>query len=226
MPKDIIERLNKELNAALNDPGLRANFEKVGAVPFGLGLEESKAFLANEIAKYRDIITKAGMRRSSRHRYLRLAASSTPAPAIRMPPDTRSAISCARPETAALSRAAHSTQISVADDGDDPERRGEQPELRLPAFAVGQELRQERRLEDQRLRIGERDRKPARERALASTAAAAGRRLARLPQRLDAEEQQIGRADEADQVEILARTVRRSRTARRRPRRAGPSRRY
>ena len=61
VPKDIIERLNKELNAALNDPGLRANFEKVGAVPFGLGLAESKAFLANEIAKYRDIITKAGI---------------------------------------------------------------------------------------------------------------------------------------------------------------------
>jgi len=61
VPKDILERLNKELNAALNDPGLRANFEKVGAVPFGLGLEESKAFLANEIAKYRDIITKAGI---------------------------------------------------------------------------------------------------------------------------------------------------------------------
>ena len=61
VPKDILERLNKELNAALNDPGLRANFEKVGAVPFGLSLEESKTFLADEIAKYRDIITKAGI---------------------------------------------------------------------------------------------------------------------------------------------------------------------
>jgi len=61
VPKDILERLNKELNAALNDPGVRDNFEKVGAVPFGLGLDESKAFLANEIAKYRDIITKAGI---------------------------------------------------------------------------------------------------------------------------------------------------------------------
>jgi tripartite-type tricarboxylate transporter receptor subunit TctC len=63
VPKDILERLNKELNAALNDPALRDNFEKVGAVPFGLGLEESKTFLANEIAKYRDIITKAGIAR-------------------------------------------------------------------------------------------------------------------------------------------------------------------
>ena len=61
VPKDIIERLNKELNAALNDPEVRGNFEKVGAVPFGLGLDESKTFLASEIAKYRDIITKAGI---------------------------------------------------------------------------------------------------------------------------------------------------------------------
>ncbi len=61
VPKDILERLNKELNAALNDPEVRGNFEKVGAVPFGLGLEESKTFLAGEIAKYRDIITKAGI---------------------------------------------------------------------------------------------------------------------------------------------------------------------
>jgi tripartite-type tricarboxylate transporter receptor subunit TctC len=61
VPKDILERLNKELNAALNDPAVRGNFEKVGAVPFGLGLEESKTFLANEIAKYRDIINKAGI---------------------------------------------------------------------------------------------------------------------------------------------------------------------
>jgi tripartite-type tricarboxylate transporter receptor subunit TctC len=61
VPKDILERLNKELNAALNDSELRGNFEKVGAVPFGLGLDESKTFLANEIAKYREIITKAGI---------------------------------------------------------------------------------------------------------------------------------------------------------------------
>jgi tripartite-type tricarboxylate transporter receptor subunit TctC len=61
VPKDILERLNKALNAALNDADVRANFEKVGAIPFGLGLEESKTFLANDIAKYRDIITKAGI---------------------------------------------------------------------------------------------------------------------------------------------------------------------
>jgi tripartite-type tricarboxylate transporter receptor subunit TctC len=61
VPKDILEKLNKELNAALNDPEVRANFEKVGAVPFGKSLDESKTFLAGEIAKYRDIITKAGI---------------------------------------------------------------------------------------------------------------------------------------------------------------------
>jgi tripartite-type tricarboxylate transporter receptor subunit TctC len=61
VPMDILEKLNKELNVALNDPGVRASFEKVGAVPFGKSLDESKTFLAGEIAKYRDIITKAGI---------------------------------------------------------------------------------------------------------------------------------------------------------------------
>jgi tripartite-type tricarboxylate transporter receptor subunit TctC len=61
VPTEILERLNKELNAALNDAGVRASFEKVGAVPFGKSLDESKTFLAGEIAKYRDIITKAGI---------------------------------------------------------------------------------------------------------------------------------------------------------------------
>ena len=61
VPTEILERLNKDLNAALSHPDVRANFEKVGAVPFGLGLDESKTFLAGEIAKYRDIITKAGL---------------------------------------------------------------------------------------------------------------------------------------------------------------------
>jgi len=61
VPPEILLRLNTELNAALNDPDVRASFEKVGAVPFGLGLEEAKTFLASDIARYRAIITKAGI---------------------------------------------------------------------------------------------------------------------------------------------------------------------
>lgn len=61
VPKDILERLNKELNDALMDREVRASFEKVGAVPLGLSLDQSKRFHADEIAKYRDIIVTAGI---------------------------------------------------------------------------------------------------------------------------------------------------------------------
>lgn len=61
VPKDILERLNKELNDALMDPEVRASFEKVGAVPLGLSLDQSKRFQADEITKYRDIIVAAGI---------------------------------------------------------------------------------------------------------------------------------------------------------------------
>jgi tripartite-type tricarboxylate transporter receptor subunit TctC len=60
-PKPILERLNKELHAALNDPQVRQGFEKAGAEVMMMSLDESKRFHATEIVKYRDIITKAGI---------------------------------------------------------------------------------------------------------------------------------------------------------------------
>jgi tripartite-type tricarboxylate transporter receptor subunit TctC len=60
-PKPILERLNKEVTAALNDPGVRQGFEKAGAVTMMLPLDKAKKFHADEIAKYHDIIVKAGI---------------------------------------------------------------------------------------------------------------------------------------------------------------------
>jgi tripartite-type tricarboxylate transporter receptor subunit TctC len=60
-PAPILERLNKELNAALKDPAVKSGFEKAGAVPIGVGLEAAKKFHADEVVKYRTIITKAGI---------------------------------------------------------------------------------------------------------------------------------------------------------------------
>jgi tripartite-type tricarboxylate transporter receptor subunit TctC len=60
-PAPIMERLNKELNAALKDPAVISGFEKAGAVPIGVGLEAAKKFHADEVVKYRTIITKAGI---------------------------------------------------------------------------------------------------------------------------------------------------------------------
>jgi tripartite-type tricarboxylate transporter receptor subunit TctC len=62
-PKPILERLNKELMAALNDPQVKQSFEKAGAEVMMMPLDESKKFLHDEIIKYRDIIAKAGIQK-------------------------------------------------------------------------------------------------------------------------------------------------------------------
>ncbi len=60
-PRPILERLNKELNAALKDPVVRQGFAKAGAAPIALSLDAAKKFHANEIVLYRGIIAKAGI---------------------------------------------------------------------------------------------------------------------------------------------------------------------
>jgi tripartite-type tricarboxylate transporter receptor subunit TctC len=60
-PRPILEKLNKELTDALNDPAVRKSFESVGAETMALPLDKAKKFHAEEIVKYRDIIAKAGI---------------------------------------------------------------------------------------------------------------------------------------------------------------------
>jgi tripartite-type tricarboxylate transporter receptor subunit TctC len=60
-PKPILEKLNRELGAAVQDPAVRAGFEKAGAEPMSLSLEQGKKFHRDEINKYHDIIVKAGI---------------------------------------------------------------------------------------------------------------------------------------------------------------------
>ncbi len=60
-PKPILERLSKEVAAALNDPAVKAGFEKVGAETMWMPLDQVKQWHKGEIAKYRDIIVKAGI---------------------------------------------------------------------------------------------------------------------------------------------------------------------
>ena len=61
VPPSILQKLNGALNEALKGPAVRAGYEKIGAVPVGLSLDQAKAFHASEIAKYREIISKAGI---------------------------------------------------------------------------------------------------------------------------------------------------------------------
>ena len=60
-PQPIIARLNQELNAALADPTVRERFTEQGAEPVIFTPGELAKFIASEIVKWRDIITKAGI---------------------------------------------------------------------------------------------------------------------------------------------------------------------
>ena len=60
-PKPILEKLNKEVNDALKDPAVKAAFEKAGADTIGLPFATAQKFHHDEIIRYRDIITKAGI---------------------------------------------------------------------------------------------------------------------------------------------------------------------
>ncbi len=61
VPQSILQKLNAALNEAVKDPAVRAGYEKIGAVPVGLSLAQAKTFHADEIARYREIISKAGI---------------------------------------------------------------------------------------------------------------------------------------------------------------------
>jgi tripartite-type tricarboxylate transporter receptor subunit TctC len=60
-PKEIVNRLHKELVAAIADPSVRERFLQQGAEPGSPTPDETRKFFAAETAKWRDIITKAGI---------------------------------------------------------------------------------------------------------------------------------------------------------------------
>ncbi len=60
-PKPILERLHKETEAALNDPQVKQGFEKSGAETMLVPLAQAKKWQHDEIEKYTNIITKAGI---------------------------------------------------------------------------------------------------------------------------------------------------------------------
>src|SRR5580704_13271628 len=60
-PQPIVNKLNDEVKKALADPDVRAKFQQQGAETYYLPPDQSKKFIADEIAKYRDIITKAAI---------------------------------------------------------------------------------------------------------------------------------------------------------------------
>jgi tripartite-type tricarboxylate transporter receptor subunit TctC len=62
-PRPIIERLNKEINAALALPDVRAKFQEVGIDPRGGTPEELKEILSTEIDKWNNLVSTMKLER-------------------------------------------------------------------------------------------------------------------------------------------------------------------
>jgi tripartite-type tricarboxylate transporter receptor subunit TctC len=58
-PEPIVERLNREINAGLDDPGVRKRFDEVGAVPFKLTPAEARSRIAKDIEKWATVVKGA-----------------------------------------------------------------------------------------------------------------------------------------------------------------------
>jgi tripartite-type tricarboxylate transporter receptor subunit TctC len=60
-PPEIIERLNREINAGLADNSIKARYAEVGAVPILWSPAEFRARIASDIAKWAKVIKDAGI---------------------------------------------------------------------------------------------------------------------------------------------------------------------
>jgi tripartite-type tricarboxylate transporter receptor subunit TctC len=60
-PKPIVAKLNKALADAMKDPAVRDRFQQVGAETDARSPEDAAKFISDETAKWRGVITKAGI---------------------------------------------------------------------------------------------------------------------------------------------------------------------
>lgn len=61
-PRDIAQRLNREFNAALALPDVRARVQELGVEPFKLSIEEFEALIRKELADNAQLIKTAGIK--------------------------------------------------------------------------------------------------------------------------------------------------------------------
>jgi tripartite-type tricarboxylate transporter receptor subunit TctC len=61
-PPAIIERLNREINAGLNDPGVKAQLAKVSTAPIIFTPAELGGYIAAEVEKWGKVVRIAGVR--------------------------------------------------------------------------------------------------------------------------------------------------------------------
>ena len=62
VPKDIVERLNKEMARAIANPKIASMFVKLGTQPVSTSPEEFAAFIKSEQVKYAKVIREAGIK--------------------------------------------------------------------------------------------------------------------------------------------------------------------
>jgi tripartite-type tricarboxylate transporter receptor subunit TctC len=60
-PKAAIDRLHKEVAAAVADPAVRGRFTDVGAEPIASTPEEFARYIAAEVVRWREIIARGGV---------------------------------------------------------------------------------------------------------------------------------------------------------------------
>ena len=61
-PREIVERLNREINAGLANPAVKARFADVGASPVIMTSAEANAFVRAQTEKWADVIKTAGIK--------------------------------------------------------------------------------------------------------------------------------------------------------------------
>ncbi len=62
VPRDIIQKLNREINALLKNPEFREGMLARGAVPMGGSSEEFAAFMRQEVSKYAALVKESGIK--------------------------------------------------------------------------------------------------------------------------------------------------------------------
>ena len=61
MPKEIVQKLNREVRRTLNDPEFSGKLKTMGIDPVGDTPDEFAAFLRQEVARWKVIVTEAGI---------------------------------------------------------------------------------------------------------------------------------------------------------------------
>ncbi len=59
-PKDIVTKLNSEINKVQQDPTIKAAWDKQGAVPYNMSADEFGVFLDREITKWSEVVRISG----------------------------------------------------------------------------------------------------------------------------------------------------------------------